>query len=546
MFLQGAGGALLPIPFLSSLLPRAAWAQSTGVPPRRFVSFVHDSGLGHPSNFFPNLSGNRFSMTKVGRVLSQGAGLPDVHYEALSSFVASTQTSLSPIFGSALNPYLNQINLYKGLDTPYVGLHNANYLGNLGTGGFGLGDYGTQFPTTPASMSFDNLLNRNRRFNPKALAHRNFGHFDFKCSVVVDSSGGYSFAPEVGRTNLQLYNAIFGVNGGNVPETSGQTVTSVDHPRRGLLTSVLDDWRRVMNHPSLSAGDRRALSDATDAFSDVERGLAGSSSTKGICRHRNLSPDTLDYYYNGIIESQMRTTADIISAGIMCEAISTLNFSHTPGVENGNNFHQVWQHRPVLYDQQMANHLGPRIRAFLGRLLGNLSSSIDPANGKNYLYNTLVYYSMEFGPGSHHGACRPVLVAGNGGGGLNTGYYLDYSNRTLNRRPGYFQNNDEYDAPGSPSGEMWIGEIFNRIFVTMAQAMGLQPSDYEDPRLWQFFAGRGDMGVQNQNLTNIGGYGSPGPHIVAPNGANATYYQYYNLSEFKKPLAHPTTSLYTG
>ena len=59
-------------------------------------------------------------------------------------------------------------------------------------------------------------------------------------------------------------------------------------------------------------------------------------------------------------------------------------------------------------------------------------------------------------------------MAGSAGGALNTGYYVDY----IDWDQGYANPIDDWGTliPGLPH---------NRLLVTILQAMGLQPADYE-------------------------------------------------------------------
>ncbi len=86
MFLQGAGNFALAIPFLPSLMPRAAWGD-TAAPAKRFVAICNDYGISlhenwHPTNNLPNLTLNV-------------AGHSPIHYQALKDFVPNANSSLT-------------------------------------------------------------------------------------------------------------------------------------------------------------------------------------------------------------------------------------------------------------------------------------------------------------------------------------------------------------------------------------------------------------------------------------------------------------------
>src|SRR3954470_6819057 len=114
MFLQGTGGSLLAIPFLESLLPRTAWAQ-TSAPPKRFISLLNNYDIGHHSNWLPGAQGTPYNIPQPVNVLN-AAGEGPIHWQRLTDYVPlNSMASLAPIYGSSMNPYLNKMNIIRGL-----------------------------------------------------------------------------------------------------------------------------------------------------------------------------------------------------------------------------------------------------------------------------------------------------------------------------------------------------------------------------------------------------------------------------------------------
>lgn len=154
-----------------------------------------------------------------------------------------------------------------------------------------------------------------------------------------------------------------------------------------------------------------------------------------------------------------------------------------------------------------ANHQGLIIQQVLAPLIANLSSAIDPTNNRTFLYNSLILTSFESGT-THSEHSIPAILAGNAGGALNSGNYIDYSDRT------YTPRLNPNEPSSDPNNERFLGNYqgvsYNRLLVTILQAMGVQPSEYENPTLNRHWYGRSDIGARNANLTRIGGYGYPG------------------------------------
>jgi hypothetical protein len=121
-------------------------------------------------------------------------------------------------------------------------------------------------------------------------------------------------------------------------------------------------------------------------------------------------------------------------------------------------------------------------------IFASLCAKLDvPAgNGSTFLDQSLIYWGNELGF-NHIAYSVPCLLAGSAGGYLKTGRYLDYID--WNGRA-FFAQEDGNVIKGIPH---------NQLLVTILQAMGLSPADYErggqkgygststsgrDPNLW--------------------------------------------------------------
>jgi len=124
-FLLGTGGAVLSIPFLSSLAPRAAKAQA--LDQRFFVAFMTGHGGVWPEHMYPS-----------DGVLSSSHSIYADHtmrWGRLSSSPSGGQVSLSPVLtaSSAALPQslVDKMMIIRGLDVPtYIGHSTAAPLGN--------------------------------------------------------------------------------------------------------------------------------------------------------------------------------------------------------------------------------------------------------------------------------------------------------------------------------------------------------------------------------------------------------------------------------
>lgn len=539
MFLRGAGNTLLTIPFLPSLLPKQAWGQSAPVI-RRYISVHADYDIGHHQNWYPTLN-------QPPNVL-RATGHHDMHYELLRNYLSSSSQSLSRIFGNSLNPYINQISLLKGLDFMSRISHGNGYiLGNLAD------NHGHDPESTRLRQirTVDQVLRDNSRFNPANRDVTVCGTpYADSMSFGYDSNGNIVKKGKIAEYPDQLYRILF--NNGSYPETSGGTVGTPPHAKHDALSRTLESYRQVSNGPQISRDDRTLLENVMDLFSDILRSTSGNQQVVGQCSHSGL--DTRNDGNALYSTLTLRNLANIISAAIMCDATRIVNFTARGAVGYSSihaDFHEQHSHRPFGDNGRgQVNHefIGDvhhlMVRNFIAPLLGNLSGAIDPSNGQNYLYNSLVHYHTEAGQ-QHGWMCHPTMLAGNAGGNYNPGYYMDYQDRSRGSQEGSDRGGHYDQNPNDPYyHNEYFGFHINRVFVTILQAMGLSPSEYEDNSLNQGFRNSrsSQLATFNHNISHIGGYGHIGvfPYVNPDSGpTSARNYLNYNFNLFKEPLPMP-------
>ncbi len=533
MFLQGAGKTLLAIPFLPSLAPRAH-AQTAGAI-KRYIAILSSFEPGHASVWLPN-SGTSFSnLIQPNRILAGVNGHHNVRWQSLREFAPNTTSILAPLYGSDLNPYLDSMNIMRSLDMgTYFGHDGAHILGSsVGN------DLRGNLPVTP---TIDHVLNDNRTFNPAGRPQIFCGERRMGTNFASYARSGTGAAPGTwaGDSLQGLYNTVF--NNGGFPQT-GQTAA---HPRRNILSRVLEDYNRVMNSRYTSAQDRLTLTNAMDKFSDIQRGLA--SSTVGQCSHSGLSKagDLNQYSLNATVG---RAIADMITAAIICDAARsfTIGAGTFHGLFDGYEFTHAEtphnSHEPfrVVGGKTNWQRQGERsqlvFRYIVAPLLQNLSAT-DPSNGRSYLYNSLIHCGYESGQ-QHDHMSQPTILFGNAGGGLTSGNYIDYADRS---KPALAESSAAGFSvtPGAANFDNnYAGVSYNRLLVTILQAFGLQPADYENNALNNHVYGRNDIGSQNTNLSNIGGYGLAVGSILGNDPWGVTNLRRYDLNQFRYRLPMP-------
>jgi hypothetical protein len=138
IFLRGAGGALLAIPFLQSLLPKAAEAQAATAP-KRFIVFKSFSTQ-LIKQWYPTFSGNGYTLKNSKYQDSRADGSTLLTQKLVSGMPYSwaplsdlqTPSGISGILGPKLNPFLDKLTLIRGLDfLPSVNHNFGGLLGNF-------------------------------------------------------------------------------------------------------------------------------------------------------------------------------------------------------------------------------------------------------------------------------------------------------------------------------------------------------------------------------------------------------------------------------
>lgn len=507
MFLQGSG-TMLAIPFLPSLLPREAWAQSTAAP-KRFISIFSDLDYGHNSQWLPNGLTNITNIPQPSRVYAPGGGHHDIRWQPLRDFAPTATSSLSNVYGTSVSPYLDQVTIMRSVDYgEYRGHDSARLLGGarLYSQNEAMGSTWRPIPT------IDSFMNSNRTFNPAGLPLMSGGTDTGPSGntwTYAAASGNAVSVIESQSSMNDFFNSLF--RSGSFPESGSTTPT---HPRRAILNTVLEDFRRVVGSRNISSVDKQALTNAMDKLNDVYNGLAQGSS--GQCSYKGLTRN-LDITQSAYIGANGKQLADMITAAIMCDSGRVF----TIGIHGGDrmyqatpvanvDIHQNMSHTPfAMYNgipayQHLASIQARAFQNFVRPLIQNLASAIDPANGRSYLYNSLVYCAAAAGQ-THGSASAPVMLVGNAGGALTSGNYIDYANRAR----GAVNNTDSMNAsPGDARfSNNWAGVSYNRLMVTILQAMGFTPAQYEDNTLNQQLYNNTTIGTQNRGLTAIGGWG---------------------------------------
>lgn len=231
--------------------------------------------------------------------------------------------------------------------------------------------------------------------------------------------------------------------------------------RRSVLDFVAEDFAALT--PLLSAQDRQKLEAHADLVRDLEKRLAVSAAVSCNAPSLDDSSNQSDYaaYYRDTGDAFMR----LIQAAFACDLtrVVTFNMEAIPDQMCGYDgrfgtsdlhdlVHKVAQAGDPLASNPDAVNTVVRFHTEyakqFAKLLGYLAA-IPEADGTTALQHTMVLWCGEIAEGNHDLHRLPWLIAGQGGGSVRTGRYLQ-----VPREPEARGHNDLYvalaNAMGSP------------------------------------------------------------------------------------------------
>jgi hypothetical protein len=476
-FLVGSAKTMVALPFLPSLMPRTAWAQSAPVQKRFIAAWVPLGGYAN-SDMYPTYQADIRTNLYPGQ---------DIHHTNLR--LSPGRNAISHILNSRLNPFLPKLNLLRGIDLPVPFSHAEGcFLGqyrhvrgaNRRNPDAITGDTQEGYPALPYIDQF-------------LAYHPNF----YQTPPVVRSAIGYSFSslgqvnPNVKGSGLRhvggissphdLFNALFGVSTPQVGGGSGPSPNQVNQTT--LIDHVLADLNATMRHRNISSTDKLRLDSFTTELHELQARLSASTSTAACSQPSDPVIDTpmADIESDMDREAFLDLYTGVLAAGIKCGRTSIGCMKGpmqvaTQGRYTYDNFHG-WGH------EGHSDRSGNAIRWMVEKMYVPLLEKLDTpeADGRTFLDNSIVMFGSENSEGFHRGWDLPILLAGDAGGFLKTGYFCDYRQRGVSTN---------YGQPGI---------LHNQLMMTILQAMGV-PSN--DPILQDFAYAEQVMAPATQGFWN--------------------------------------------
>jgi uncharacterized protein DUF1552 len=461
MVLRGAAGFTLAIPFLPSIAENAHAAPTS----KRFVGI----GTMHGGVWQPNMYPSDATLTQTAQYAGQ-----QVRRGQLALDSNGGTASLSPVLTADAAKFTaalaQKMNVMRGLDvTFYLAHHRGGHLGNYAEcDGNGMDGQALQLNPRP---TIDQVLAWSPTFYADlgTVLERSLviGHSGMSAgwsSPATHSGEVQNINPE--NNSLQLFDKIF------VPP---QDPTEVRPP---IVDLVIEDYKRLRNgNRRLSAADKQRLDDHLERLDELQRKLEVTLACGEIQSPTQASTDEWQNPAFGIDpDAQKRfwqLINDVVAAAFACDTCRVVSmlvddtFSTFPG-----DWHQDIAHQANV-NAAAHTQLAEAHQRFFEDVFVDLVAkldAIDDGNGGTVLDHSLVQWTQESGCVTHDPIEMPVITAGSAGGYFTTGNYCDY--RDLGR-------------PAAEATDGWLvgshcGLVYNQWLGNVLQAMGLDPSEYED------------------------------------------------------------------
>lgn len=489
LFLGGAG-VLVALPTLDSLLPRVASAQAT-TDPKRFICMKSFSTQ-LIKKWYPSFSGNGYqlkddvysgSKADGSTLLTQTLDGGPYTQAPLSDF--QTSAGISPILGPFLNPYLDKLTLIRGLD--FLPSVNHNFGGLLG-------NFSSCTAATPCDAdelgdvpTIDQVLAYSSKFYGSTPALRSL-----HISQGVEDAMSFTNFGQMGamveqlktRTNpLDVWNDVFASL--VLPDDDGSS-PSVD-PNALLVDNVIEQYRELTKSSRLSRVDKDKLEQHVSLLSEVQARLGGTGFTSLSCM-KPVEPESLANNTGtdpSDITMKWDLFLDLVVLALSCDRTRLVTMGVHKALGPGpspddptlmGQYHSedasggTWHGLAHDWDNENSRRMLEGINAWIaeevfGKLVAKMDA-VEESDGNTLLDNSLVYWGNELGF-NHIAYSVPCLLAGSAGGAITPGRYLDYIDW---EGQSYFSQEDGNVIKGIPH---------NRFLVTVLQAMGLSPEDYE-------------------------------------------------------------------
>ncbi len=280
---------------------------------------------------------------------------------------------------------------------------------------------------------------------------RNAGNCDsgYSCAYSSNISWKTATTPSSKEVNPRsAFERLFGN-----PQTAADMERRLRN-RRSILDFVSEDAKRVRQ--AVSGADQRKLDEYFESIRDIEARIARASSTPREIPELNLPdgvPSDLKEHIQlmfDILLVAFQTDSTRVATLMLADAGSNRTY---PDVDVRDGHHELSHHQN---DKDKMEKIARIDRYLVERFAGFLEKLKSTQEGdSNLLNNSMILYGSAIADGNRHSHDDlPIILAGNGGGTIQTGRYVQHPNETP----------------------------LNNLFVAMADRMGAKLDKHGDSK----------------------------------------------------------------
>jgi hypothetical protein len=419
-FLCGAGTLAIGLPFLEGLPERSAWA--AGSAPVFSLFIVAACGV-VGKKFFPDATG------------------------ALTTASLGAMTEKAT---SVLAPHAGNLLFIKGINFPMGGPTSCGHAQGLCqslTAAPSVGNANTAYSTgISADMVIAKAVNPSAGDPLTLYAGNKRGYIAERISFRGTGAGQVRAADDNPYTLYsKLVNLTQGQTGGGADPSAAELIAT----RKSVNDLVRGQINALLKNPKLSAADRQRLQQHFDGIRDAEVTM-GNMGT--MCTQAGLSTSKLDalksglaFKMDGMIEDVAKLHLELVALAFACNFNRVATLQHGEGTDGtkynvpanaGLNwpFHHL-SHRVQSDAQVGTNPTAEQAHAEIDALrMKTLLHGLDAFKARGLFDKSFIMWTNHVADGPSHSFRNvPHIIAGDAGGYLKQGAYIDAGNVTNNK-----------------------------------------------------------------------------------------------------------------
>jgi len=420
-FLYGAGTLAIGLPFLEGLPERSAWAADKS--PVFSLFIVAACGV-VGKKFFPDATG------------------------------PLTTASLAAMTGKAtsvLAPHAANLLFVKNINFPMGGPTSCGHAQGLCqslTAAPSMGNANTAYSTgISADMVIAKAVNPSAGDPLTLYAGNKKGYIAERISFRGAGAGQVRAADDNPYT---LYSKLVGLTqSGSGGTTADPAAAELIATRKSVNDLVRGQIKDLLNNPKLSAADRQRLQQHFDGIRDAEVTMGNMGTA---CTQAGLSTTQLDalksgyaFKMNGMIEDVAKLHLELVSLAFACNFNRVATLQHGEGTDGtkydvpanaglGWPFHHI-SHRVQSDSATGSNPTAEQAHAEIDVLrMKTLLHGLDAFKARGLFDKSFIMWTNHVSDGPSHSFKNvPHIIAGDAGGYLKQGAFIDGGNVTNNK-----------------------------------------------------------------------------------------------------------------